>query len=332
MTTEKAPANRCDTPRIWTRALKEGGIAFLAAGVLLSIFYGIAFRWIHPEFVPFMEQGSSTIAASGNAFVPISMGKLRVADNAFIIESFNGDEAILAWPEVFRAEDYPFIQVKLEGLSRYSRAKLLWQKAGETAVNGLELNLVGDGVAQAAMVYAGDNYRGMISSLAILIFDGPASGVNNNSGSVIALHSLELRPFSPLNLAKQLVSDLLNPPLWGLHSANTVTGVHKNSTIFPNLCASLLLVLAITLIAVSRSIKWGPLRRRSGEPPMIYPVLMICLIVWVPSEGLRWIWRFEQVTDSIVRFSGKRMAEKITHSDLRCARYPDCAEKLLPYF
>ena len=74
-------AEEVDTPPIWKPALKEAGWAFVAAAVLLSLVYALAFEQIHPEFARFIGQGATPLTASGKDFIPASIGKGRRAGN-----------------------------------------------------------------------------------------------------------------------------------------------------------------------------------------------------------------------------------------------------------
>ena len=316
---------------IWMYALKEASIAFILAALLLSFFYVSAFRWIHPKFVPFMDREAAGLITSGKDLIPVSVGGYRIDGSSTIIEDFNGDEAVLALPRGFQAELYPFIKVNLTGLSRYSRAKILWNKEGDSAIHGLEFNRHGDGVTQIAMVYANDNYRGKINSIAILIYDGAELRVNNNNDAAISLKSIELKPFSIRNFAAQLAADLVNPPLWSHHSSNTVIGVHENSVVLPNVVCSLLVAISILLIACNRiNTTWKP-GKRPRRAPLTYSVFAACMIAWVLMDSFRWIWRIEQLQDAYARYGGKTLTEKSLYSDLRCSRFPDCGSKLHPY-
>ena len=148
-------AAAAEAPPIWKPALKEAGWAFAAAAALLSLVYALAFEQIHPEFARFIGQGATPLTASGKDFIPASIGKGRREGNQFIVEDFNGDEAILVLPRPFVAEDYPFIKVNLSGFTRYSKAKILWQREGESDTHALEFNRSGGEVTQIAMVYGG---------------------------------------------------------------------------------------------------------------------------------------------------------------------------------
>ena len=100
-------AEETDPPPIWRPALKEAGWTFAAAAVLLSLVYAFAFQHIHPEFARFLGQDATPVTAAGKDFIPTSIGKGRRAGNQYIVEDFNGDEAILVLPRPFVAEDYP---------------------------------------------------------------------------------------------------------------------------------------------------------------------------------------------------------------------------------
>ena len=322
MSTAQGPINRCDTPRIWTPALKEGGGAFLAAGVLLSVFYGFAFRWIHPEFLPFMARPATKLVVPGKDLIPISVGGYRVDGSRAVIEDFNGDEAILALPRAFSAEDYPFIKVNVSGFTRYSKAKILWQQAGDPRSHALEFNRSGDQVTQIAMVYGDKNYSGSIQSIALLFYDGPALGFENNDDVDITISSIELRPFAAKYVVEQIAEDWTNPPLWKGYSSNIVRGIHGNGMLFPNAVANLLVVTALLMAALLRFVR----KLRSGtasQHRLLATALCLCLYGWAFNDVLRWHWRIEQLLDTHERYVGFPLEERIRNSDIRCVRFPD---------
>lgn len=320
------------TPAIWKPALKEAAWAFLAAAVLLVIGYTLAFKHIHPEFVRFMGQDAKPITATGKDFIPVSVGKGRKADSQYIIEDFNGDEAILALPRGFRAEDYPFIKVNLSGFTRYSKAKILWQQAGDPTTHALEFNRSGDEVTQIAMVYGGEAYTGPIDSIALLFYDGPALGFENNNEVDIVIESVEFRPFSASRVAKQIFEDWTNPPLWQGYSNNIVRGIHANGMVFPNAVANLLVVTGLCVTAL---IRWMRKLRFAVSPQrgILATALCLCLYGWAFNDVLRWHWRVEQLIDTRERYAGLPLEERIRNNEIRCARFPeDCAAHLLPFF
>ena len=56
-------AEAAEAPPIWKPALKEAGWAFVAAAMLLSLVYAVAFEQIHPEFVRFLGQDATPLTA-----------------------------------------------------------------------------------------------------------------------------------------------------------------------------------------------------------------------------------------------------------------------------
>ena len=325
-------AEAADDHPIWKPALKEAGWAFVAAAALLSFLYALAFEQIHPEFAPFMGQSATPLTASGKDFFPASIGKGRRAGNQFIVEDFNGDEAILVLPRSFVAEDYPFIKVNLSGFTRYSKAKILWRREGETETHALEFNRSGSEVTQIAMVYGGDEYEGRINSIALLFYDGPALGFENNNDVDIVIDSIEFRPLSAMRVAEQIFEDWTNPPLWQGYSNNIVRGIHANGMVFPNAMANLLMVTGLAIAGLVRlGRKW-----RAVSPPahrLLATALCLCLYSWGLNDVLRWHWRIEQLLDTHERYAGLPLEERIRNNDIRCARFPkDCAAHLLPYF
>ena len=307
-------------------------MAFVAAALLLVVFYVFSFRWIHPEFVPFMDRGATKLVAPGKDLIPVSVGGYRVEDNSAIIEDFNGDEAILALPRSFQAEDYPFIKVNLQGFTRFSKSKILWRRADDLSqTHALEFNRSGDEVTQIAMVYGDENYRGKIADIAFLFYDGPALGFENNNNTDILIQSVELRPFSARRVTEQIFEDWSNPPLWDHKSINGVRGVHNYAMLPPNLAINVLCVLSLAqAIAISllRLPPHAPEKR--GRLATLLCILAIC---WALGECLRWNWRVAQFSDSASRYGTQALEDSTTNSDLRCAlKPPDCAEDLLPYF
>ena len=317
---------------IWVPALKEAGVAFAAAALLLAIFYVSAFRWIHPEFVPFMDREASKVVAPGKDLIPVSVGGYRVEDNSAIIEDFNGDEAILALPRSFQAEDYPFIKVNLQGFTRYSKFKILWRRADDLSqTHALEFNRSGDEVTQIAMVYGNDNYRGKIADIALLFYDGPALGFENNNNLDITVHSIELRPFSAGRVAEQILEDWRNPPLWQGYSNNIVLGAHSQALLPPNLVTNLLVTVgclaALTFTLVVRS------PQIYARPPFLATLCAICLLGLILNETIRWTWRIEQAFDTNQRYGSRELPDKIQNSPLRCGRFSQsCDGHLLPFF
>ena len=318
---------------VWKPAFKEAAWAFLSASVLAALAYTLFFSQIHPEFVPFMDRAAQSVVASGNDLIPVSVGASRKDGKNITIEDFDGDEAILVLPRALQAEDYPFIKVNLSGFTRYSKFKILWRQADNPdQTHALEFNRSGDEVTQIAMVYGGDNYRGQIADIALLFYDGPAMGFENNNDVDIVIRSIEFLPFSAARVAEQIFGDWTNPPLWQGYSNNIVRGIHKNGMVFPNAVANLLVVTGLAVAALMRLLrKFNRTPRLSHR--LLATALCLCLYGWAFNDILRWHWRIEQLIDTHERYAGLPLEERIRNNDIRCARFPgDCAAHLLPYF
>jgi len=330
---EGTAAEQKQNTAIWIPALKEAGRSFAVAAAILVIAYSLLFQHIHPEFGPFMTgQRAEPITIPGKDFIAVSVGGAHLEGGSLVIEDFNGDEAIVALPRSFKAEDYPFIKVNLSGFTRYSIAKLLWRTSTDPSVtHALEFNRSGDEVTQLATVYGGENFRGQIADIALLFFDGPALGFENNDDVDIVIDSVELRPFSGWNVAVQIYEDWTNPPLWQGYSNNIVRGIHANGMLFPNAVANLLVVTGVLVAWL-----WRQRNRLRGQQPqvrLLAVALCLCLYGWAFNDILRWHWRVEQLIDTHERYAGLPLEERIRNNPIRCARFPkDCKADLLPYF
>ena len=319
---------------VWVSALREAACAFLAAAILLIVTYTIFFRSFHPEFIPFMDRDARKLVVPGKDLIPVSVGAASKTDNQVIIEDFNGDEAVLLLPRAFQAEDYPFIKVNLSGFTRYSKFKIIWRRADDMAQTyALEFNRSGDEVTQIAIVYGGEDYRGRIADIALLFYDGPALGFENNNDVDIVIDSIEFLPFSAARVAEQIFEDWTNPPLWQGYSNNIVRGIHLNGMVFPNAVVNVLVITGLAVAALMRG-----LIKFKARPPylnhrLLATALCVCIYGWGFNEILRWQWRIEQLIDTHERYVGLPLEERIRNNDIRCARFPeDCAAHLLPYF
>ena len=328
-----ASAEAPDNPPIWKPALKEAAWASLAAALLLVVTYTIFFRSFHPEFIPFVDRDARKLVVPGKDLIPVSVGAASKTSNQIIIEDFNKDEAVLLLPRAFQAEDYPFIKVNLSGFTRYSKFKIIWRRVDDIAQTyALEFNRSGDEVTQIAMVYGGEDYRGKIADIALLFYDGPALGFENNNDVDIVIDSIEFLPFSAARVAEQIFEDWTNPPLWQGYSNNIVRGIHLNGMVFPNAVANLLVVTGLAVAALMRALRRFE-RGTQRNHRLLATALCLCLYGWGFNDILRWHWRIEQLIDTHERYSGLALEERIRNNDLRCAQFPkDCAAHLLPYF
>ena len=326
-------AEEAGTPPAWKPALKEAAWAFLAAALLLIVTYTIFFRSFHPEFIPFIDRDARKLVVTGKDFIPVSGSAASKTEDRIIIEDFNGDEAVLLLPRAFQAEDYPFIKVNLSGFTRYSKFKIIWRRADDIAQTyALEFNRSGDEVTQIAMVYGGEDYRGKIADIALLFYDGPALGFENNNDVDIVIDSIEFLPFSAARVAEQIFEDWTNPPLWPGYSHNFVRGIHSHGLVFPNAVANFIVIAGMAILALTRLFR----ERFNLAPTLQQPIvtaLCLCLYAWAFNDVLRWQWRIEQLIDTHERYAGIPLEERIKNNDIRCARFPQgCAENLLPYF
>ena len=318
---------------VWVAALKEAAWAFLAAAILLTVTYTIFFRSFHPEFVPFIDRDARKLVVPGKDLIPVSVGAASKTGNQAIIEDFNEDEAVLLLPRAFHAEDYPFIKVNISGFTRYSKFKIIWRQAHDmTQTYALEVNRSGDEVTQIAMVYGGDEFRGKIADIALLFYDGPALGFEDNNDVDIVIDSIEFLPFSATRVAEQILEDWTNPPLWRGYSNNIVRGIHPNGMICPNAVANLLMVTGLAVAALMRGLRKLRNRPRLSHR-LLATALCLCVYGWAFNDTLRWQWRAEQLMDTYERYAALPLEERARNNDIRCARFPDdCATHLLPYF
>ena len=319
----------------WAPALKDAGISIGLAAFLLVIAYIATFRWIHPEFTPFMGRGSLPFSAEGRELIPVSVGRFSLDDKHAVIAQFNEDEAILALPRAFLAEDYPFIKVNVKGFSRFTKLKILWRQAKNRSItHGLTVNRSGSHATQIAMVYGGDNYRGEIVDIALLFYDGPALGVESNDNAQIVVESVEFTPFSMAAVIEQIFEDWTNPPLWRGSANNAVMGAHANSILYPNAVTHVLVIFSIFAAFFRRAIRGlGHSEKEPDAAKMPAVLLIICIFGWAFTDILRWNWRVELLIDAHERYSGKPLVERIRNNPIRCARFPDdCRADLLPFF
>ncbi|RLQ21177.1 hypothetical protein DWB85_13930 [Seongchinamella sediminis] len=329
--TSRRPETEIDNKALWLLALKQALIALGIATTLLTVVYSLWFFDFHPEFERFRATDAKTVIIPGRQFRPVFPGKGGVSGDSAIIQELKGDRAAIGVKRRFDAEDYPFIQINLEGLTRFTNAYIFWRLASDPEeLYSLPLNRTGDGVTQVAMVYGGENYKGKVVELVVAFFDGPALGFSNNNDVPIKLESLELLPMSAGAVTRQIFEDWTNPPLWQGYSNNIVRGIHANGMVFPNLVLNLLVITSAVALVLLR---FSPARKWLGNISTARTVLVIIALCWAMGDFLRWQWRIEQLRDTHQRYSGLPLEERIRNNPIRCARFPDdCRADLLPYF
>lgn len=317
---------------IWTKALREATWAFAMAAIALSLLFVTTFFFFHPDLTRFSQGTVQPLSVSGSELLAISIGEGHKDNGHYVISDFNKDEAILVSEQQFRAEDFPFVKINLEGLTSVTTVKLLWQKAGDPEIYSRELNRDGDGLTQLALALEGEDYSGTIASIALLFYDGPALGFQNNDDVDITIRNIEFRAFSLWRVIEQIYCDWINPPLWGASSINTVEGVHPRQLLKPNIAANLLVVTGLVLVFCRRQVhRIG--RNQRLHSPVFAVALGLCLHGWVFNESLRWFWRVEQLVDGSERYAGLHLEQRIRNNEVRCGMYSsDCASFLYPYF
>ncbi len=317
---------------LWLRATGQAACALVLSALVLVTVYSIRFFDFHPEFAPFSGGTAEARAIPGRMLQPMVAGGGGLqGDTAVITALADGKQAVLAYQGGFDAEDFPFIQFELEGLTRFTTAFVYWiRKDDPENLHYLPLNRSGDGVTQVAMPYGGENYRGRIMELGIAFTDGPALGVDNNKGQHIKVHRLEMLPFSAGAVAHQIWKDWVNPPLWKGYSNNIVRGIHENGMVFPNLVLNLLVATSAIFFLAWRLLSPTRLRANFSITRAVLVTIGIC---WLLGDLLRWQWRIEQLKDTHERYAGLPLEERIRNNPIRCARFPeDCRADLLPYF
>ena len=313
--------------------IKESLLAYAIAWFLLVIIYFSAFTYIHPEFDRYLGANNKSLTVPAYHFVPISVGDYKKDASGVSILSFKDGEAIFALPRSFVAEHYPFIQVDIQGLTRFTKFKLLWRKqSDQEKTYSLEFNRRQDGVTQLAMTAAGEDYAGEISDVALLFYDGPALDVSDNNGVPIRFFSISLIPYSSVAVAKQIYEDWTTPPSLQGYSNNVVRGVHAGGLLMPNAVANLSVLTGIAVLFLMRILTRST-RDMAEKPLFFHSVMCVCLLGLVFTEILRWHWRIDQLVDTTERYWGKSKLEKIQSNDLRCTRFPeDCELDYYPYF
>lgn len=316
---------------VWWTALRHAAVALAISATLLVIIYSIWFTDFHPEFESFRNSNSTTSAIPGKHFQPVVVAGGGVAGDSVVISGLANGEAVVALRTDFDAEDYPFIKLEIEGLTRFTNAFIFWRLAkNPEEIYSLPLNRSGDGVTEVAMVYGGDNYKGKVQEVAVGFFDGLALGFSNNNDVPIQLKSIEFLPFSVARVAEQIFEDWTNPPLWQGYSNNIVRGIHENGMVFPNLVLNLLVATSAIILAAVRYGLPAKLRETLSVSRTVLVVLGLC---WVMGDSLRWTWRIEQLIDTHERYAGLPLEERIRNNPIRCGRFPDdCRADLLPYF
>jgi len=313
----------------WPSTLATAAIGFTLAAMLWSAVYSLAFLSFNPEFEPFTARDNAqSIRFSGDRFIPVQAGNGGYKDGSAVITEFLNGAVILELREPFQAEDYPFVQFEVEGLTTWSDAFVFWQQAETPGViHRLPLQRHRDGVNQVAMVYGGKNYRGQISTLAIGFIADPTG--NDNAGQPLSLKGVALMSFSAARVARQILEDWRNPPLYRGYANNMVIGAPPNALLRPNTVVYLMLGTSVTLLGIWHLL--GRLTKQTSRP-LLGPVLGVCCLAWVISMGARVPSLIQYQADHLERYADLTLSERIANHPIRCSRREDCFSNLQPYF
>ena len=200
--------------------------------------------------MPFMNRDASKLIAPGKDLIPISASKFRVENSSAVIEEFNGDEAILALPREFVAEDYPFIHFTVLGLERRIKTKILWQQVGKQQVHSARLEHNGKEQTQIAMPVSGTGYEGRIASIAILLYTKPGETYQPQDNSGIKIKQIQLKPFTFDSLVRQVVQDITRFEFWKGSSHNRYLGAGNHALLIPGVALHAFLILTLIVIVV----------------------------------------------------------------------------------
>ena len=325
-------SNTKEADAFWGSALREALLNFTLAAIALTFVFINAIFLLYPDLERFANRNSQTVIVNADELMPFSLGEGHKDASKFFITDFNKDEAVLVLQKSFKAEDFPYIKVNLNGLTRFTTVKLLWQKSVSSEIYSQEITRNGDGLNQVSLALAGEDYSGSITSIALLFYDRSALGFKNNDNVDIVINNIELRSFSIWRVIEQIFYDWSTPPLWEASSINSVTGASQPQLLKPNLAVNLIMVSGFVLALLRRKVYPRP-KKIATRAPLFAVALSLCLFGWVFNESLRWSWRVEQIIDGRERYSNIKLAQRIKNNDVRCAMYPsDCASFLYPYF
>ena len=325
-------AKKKQTGSVWSSALREAMLIFTLVASALTLLFVSAIFLFYPDLERFANQSSQPVIVSASELMPFSLGGGHNKGGKFYITDFNQDEAVLVLQKSFKAEDFPFIKVNLNGLTRFTTVKLLWQKPDSPEIYGQEITRDGGGLKQISLALAGDDYAGTIASLALLFYDSAALGFQNNNNVDIVINHIELKPFSIWNVIEQIFYDWTTQSVWEVSSINSVAGAPQPQLLKPNLAINLVMVSGLAVAFIWR--KLSPrLKNPTSQAPLLAVALSLCFFGWIFNESLRWGWRIEQIIDGRERYANMELAQRIRNNDARCAMYPsDCAAFLYPYF
>lgn len=265
-------------------------------------------------------------------FLVISAGQYSTFDTTLAIEEFNGDEAIIVLSTTpFDSGVYPFFQINISNLSRYTKAKLLWTlEESPDEVHGKTLIRDGDKLAPISFIDFGNSYDGVISSMALLLYESAVQRPHNNN-QVLQISGMQVEPFTHTRALHQVWSDwtVQEPRVASMN--NLVKGGATNSVLMPNELFYSAIAIAMVTTLLAFSTRRMQIAGKHGS--LFQYTLAYFLYAALCTDILRFNWRFDLITDNFERYAFQPIEERIKNGELRCARFqPECKADLLPFF
>lgn len=304
---------------------------YLAATVIVT---GIALTVVTlKQPIPNINGSQHTLLRFGaRDFNVLSSGKHKISSAALEILEFNSDEAIvLLIDRPFKAEVYPFINIAVSGLSKYTNAKLLWSLQDDPAtIHGKTLLHYGSGIAPVSFLEPEPAYRGIVASMAILFYDAAVSRPNNNDQSLV-ITGVTLEPFSISRIVKQIWFDWLSIQPRHASMNNVVRGWEPETSpvLPPNLFFYGVIITAIALTMIRGLLGTKP----RNNQRVLANALVFLLLGALSNEMLRVPWRVKLISDTVDRYANLPIEQRIKNGEIRCIRFKDdCYSALLPHF
>lgn len=311
---------------------KEAFWAYLCACAVGLCAWILLFAYLNPQHQRFLDSGAHAFVLQGSEFSPLRGDTAKDSNGTLAIQQFVGGEAILTLQRSFRAEDYPFIQFNITGVSNFSTAKIMWMKQGAQQVYSRPILLSNKSYSQIFMGNAGESYSGEVASIALLFYENPAK-LSENGNRPIYVESVILRPFSAYSLIQQVFFDWSAQPKWPGHSLNKVLGTHASAILKPNIAVYLVSGISLLLLLFYHI---SSRRRRlvmSFKKTVVPNFLCICVFSLICNDALNWQHRMGKLQDAISRYSGRSLEDRSLASDIRCLRFKEnCGSRYLPYF
>ena len=137
-----------------------------------------------------MDRTAQEVVASGNDLIPVSVGptaKMGRTSPSRISMVMKRSPTL----PMHSRQGLPLYQSQpLRASPATANSKFSGDEQIIEKTHALGFNRSGDEVTQIAMVYGGEN-RGQIADIALLFYDGPALGFENNNDVDIVINSIE---------------------------------------------------------------------------------------------------------------------------------------------